>query len=79
MVPPGPQAQAENAGAEFFCGRHLSSRGVVENQRVEVAVASVKNIGHDQAVLVGELTDLVQHFADLGTGDGARPYRSNRA
>ena len=45
---------------------HARLAGVVDEQRVEVAVAGVEHVEHEQVVAGGDLVDLRQHGGQLG-------------
>ena len=55
-------AQAKDLGAEglslFEFSRHI---GIVENQRVQIAVAGVKDVGHLEPVVLRQVPHAVQH------------------
>src|SRR5882672_6793954 len=66
------QAQLEYFGAESFRARELAGLvGVVEDERVQVAVAGVEYVGAAQAMLLFHLGDRAQHRAELLARDGA--------
>ena len=67
-----PHAHAQDVAAQVLGPLLLAAvPGVVEHERVEVAVAGVEDVGDPQAVVLGHRLDLAQHRRDLGAGDGA--------
>ena len=67
-----PDAEAQDFGAEFLGFFQFARRiGVIEDQRMQVAVAGVKYVGDGQAVLGGKLGYAGQNLGQPGPGNGA--------
>ena len=65
-------AEGEDVGAEFFrFGEAGGVVGVEHDERVEVAVAGVEDVGDLEVVLGAHFADAAQDVGELGGGDGA--------
>ena len=65
-------AEPQNIGAELFGALELARLvGVVEDQRMQVAVAGMKHIGDAQAVFRRHVLHAAEHQRQLGARDGA--------
>ena len=66
----GDRAAGLDARDDDLAGQLLGALGlalgvaVVADERVQVAVAGVEDVGHAQAVLARELVDAVEHLAE---------------
>src|SRR5262249_49608050 len=69
---PDLDAEFEDLRSERLGPLQLARRiGVVENQRMQVAIAGVKYIGYPQAVSSRHLLHPVQHLGQASARDGA--------
>ena len=65
-------AELEDLGAELLGLVELARLvGVVEDQRMQVAVAGMEHVGDAQAVVLRQLADALEHLRQLGARDGA--------
>src|SRR5208282_4878109 len=65
-------AEPQNIGTELFGAFELARLvGVVEDQRMQVAVAGMKHIGDAQAVFRRHVLHAAEHKRQLGARDGA--------
>src|SRR5260370_29220750 len=66
----GGQAKFEDFHRERESGVFLAGDGaIVENQRMKVAVASMKNVGHAQAVFPAKACDFAHYLREGGAGN----------
>ena len=65
-------AQFEDLPAQLLRGFEFARPVcVVQDERVQVAVAGMEDVGHAQAVLVGQRLDAVQYLGQAGARNGA--------
>ena len=65
-------AQLQDVGAEFLGGMEAGGIvGIEHDQRMQIAVAGVEDVGDLQAVAVRHLLDAAQHQRQLAGRDGA--------
>src|SRR6516165_2231917 len=65
-------AELEDLGPEPFGALELAGLiGIVEDQRMQVAVSGVEHVGDRELELIGELSHAGEHLGKAGTRDGA--------
>ena len=65
-------AKPQDVGAEFLGGVEAGGIvGIEHDQRVQIAVPGMEDVGDLQAVGVAHLTDPAQHWGELRGRDGA--------
>ena len=73
VIEPPASRQASRIRPDSSSARSASpsTRAVVADERVQVAVAGVEDVGDDQPVLLGQLVDPLEHLGQLGARDHA--------
>src|SRR5699024_6594608 len=58
---------AKGLGALEFAG----NVGIIENQRMQIAVAGMKDVGYPQAIVLGQVVNTLQDFGQRAAWNGA--------
>jgi hypothetical protein len=65
-------AQFQQTSAEFLSTLQLTGLvGVEQDQRMQVAVAGMEDVGHAQSVFLGQLSGAPQYLGQGAAGNGA--------
>jgi hypothetical protein len=65
-------AQGQDLRAQGLCPGQLSLPArIIENQRMQVAVAGMEHVGNCQSVLLGQGGNVIQYLCQPGSRDGA--------